>query len=380
MKIQIKNLTKRYRHKTILKDINLEFSSGELVAVLGPSGSGKTTLLRTIAGLEDFSYGNIYFDNVEVSKLKNMSEIGFVFQHYALFNNMNVFDNISFGLRMMPKKNRLSKNQITERVNELLKLIHLENLVHNYPDELSGGQRQRVALARTLAMTPRLLLLDEPFGALDLKIRRDLRRWLRGLHKKLNITTIFVTHDQEEALEVADKVVIMREGIIEQVDKPAKLYQNPANSFVYDFLGEYNKFVGVLNHNNVVSVVDNQSIMKDFTKQKWFHQNRFVHKIFKLIRLEKEDLDTKNQQKHEFVEIFVRPHDMEVVSKPLPRKEYIKAKFVYLNAVGPVYKLELERSDGSIIIAQMVKDEFEIKSFKLNDELFVRPREFTVFE
>ncbi len=237
--IEIKNITRRFGRHTVLDDVNLAVQPGELLALLGPSGSGKTTLLRLIAGLDFPDTGIIKFDKDDALGRKPKERgVGLVFQHYALFRHMTVFENIAFALRIR----RAPKPEVTERVNALLKLIQLETLAGRYPAQLSGGQRQRVALARALAIQPRVLLLDEPFGALDAVVRRDLRRWLRNLHEEMNITTLFVTHDQEEAFELADRVVIMNAGKINQQGTPIDIYREPANVFVHEFLGESNKF------------------------------------------------------------------------------------------------------------------------------------------
>ncbi len=236
--IEIRNIIRRFGQHTVLSDVNLSVQPGELLALLGPSGSGKTTLLRLIAGLDFPDAGIINFDKDDALGRKPKERgVGFVFQHYALFRHMTVFENVAFALRVR----RAPKSEVTARVNELLKLIQLETLAGRYPAQLSGGQRQRVALARALAIQPRVLLLDEPFGALDAVVRRDLRRWLRNLHEEMNITTLFVTHDQEEAFELADRVVIMNGGKIFQEGTPIDIYRAPADAFVHEFLGESNK-------------------------------------------------------------------------------------------------------------------------------------------
>ena len=242
--IEIKNLSRRFEQHLVLDDVNLTVKPGELLALLGPSGSGKTTLLRLIAGLDFPDAGIIKFDKDDaLTRKPKERNVGFVFQHYALFRHMTVFENVAFALRVR----RTPKSEITSRVNALLKLIQLETLAGRYPAQLSGGQRQRVALARALAIQPRVLLLDEPFGALDAVVRRDLRRWLRNLHEEMNITTLFVTHDQEEAFELADRVVIMNAGKIVQEGTPIDIYAAPADAFVHEFLGESNKFPCVIN-------------------------------------------------------------------------------------------------------------------------------------
>ncbi|MCQ8894973.1 sulfate ABC transporter ATP-binding protein [Limnobacter humi] len=243
MSIQVRNIHKEFGTFTALHNVNLDFHSGELVALLGPSGCGKTTLLRIIAGLEQADSGEVILDGEETSNTHVRDRnVGFVFQHYALFKHMTVFDNVAFGLRMKPRAERLNKAQIAEKVHSLLKLVQLDWLADRFPSQLSGGQRQRIALARALAVEPKVLLLDEPFGALDAKVRKELRRWLRRLHDELHITSIFVTHDQEEALEVADRVVLMNQGRVEQIGTPEAVYQHPATPFVYGFLGSANQF------------------------------------------------------------------------------------------------------------------------------------------
>lgn len=245
MSIRIQNLNKHYGATQVLHQINLTVPTGQLVALLGPSGCGKTTLLRTIAGLETASSGQILLDGAEVSRYPvNQRGIGFMFQNYALFRHMSVFDNVAFGLQVLPRSERPSKQAIHTKVMDLLALVQLAHLAHAYPSSLSGGQRQRIALARSLAVSPKLLLLDEPFGALDAKVRKELRTWLRNIHHELGITSLLVTHDQEEALAIADQIVVMNEGQIEQVGSPQQLYQCPQTAFVTEFLGDVNLFNG----------------------------------------------------------------------------------------------------------------------------------------
>lgn len=244
MSITVQNVTKNFGHFRALNNINLEINSGELVALLGPSGCGKTSLLRIIAGLEKPDTGNIIFHGEDVSGHDVRDRhVGFVFQHYALFRHMTVFDNVAFGLRMKPRSQRPTEQIIKEKVQYLLQMVQLDWLGDRYPDQLSGGQRQRIALARALAVEPKVLLLDEPFGALDAKVRKELRRWLARLHDEIHLTSVFVTHDQEEAMEVSDRIVVMNKGIIEQVGSPQDLYDQPANDFVYHFLGDSNSFI-----------------------------------------------------------------------------------------------------------------------------------------
>ncbi|CAO3436124.1 sulfate/molybdate ABC transporter ATP-binding protein [Azospirillum endophyticum] len=243
MAIQVSGITKRFNDFTALDSVDLEVKSGELLALLGPSGSGKTTLLRIMAGLESADGGGLLLNGEEALGLKPRDrQVGFVFQHYALFRHMTVFENVAFGLKVRPRGQRPGSAEIRRRVTELLELVQLSPFAGRYPAQLSGGQRQRVALARALAIEPKVLLLDEPFGALDAKVRKELRRWLRKLHDDIHITSVFVTHDQEEALELADRVVVMNQGRIEQVGTPAEVYDHPASAFVYEFLGQVNRF------------------------------------------------------------------------------------------------------------------------------------------
>ncbi|WP_409296859.1 sulfate/molybdate ABC transporter ATP-binding protein [Peribacillus sp. SCS-26] len=241
MSISIKGISKAFNKYPAVNGLSLTIPTGGFAALLGPSGSGKTTLLRLIAGLEYPDEGQIFFNGTDYTQ-KSVKErkVGFVFQHYALFKHMTIFENIAFGLRVKPRGIRPGKAEIREKVYGLLNLVQLEETAGRYPSQLSGGQRQRIALARALAVEPEILLLDEPFGALDAKVRQELRNWLRELHEKLNITTVFVTHDQEEALEMADEVVVMNGGRIEQTGSPWDVYHAPANPFVYSFLGRVN--------------------------------------------------------------------------------------------------------------------------------------------
>ena len=236
MSIEVKNIAKKFGSFVALDHISLNFPAGELTALLGPSGCGKTTLLRIIAGLEQADEGQVLLDGEDASaRHVRERQVGFVFQHYALFKHMTVFENIAFGLRVKPRHLRPSEAQIRAKVSKLLQLVQLDWLADRFPPQLSGGQRQRIALARALAVEPRVLLLDEPFGALDAKVRKELRRWLRNLHDELHVTSIFVTHDQEEALEVADQVVLLNKGRIEQIGPPDAVYNHPASPFVYGF-------------------------------------------------------------------------------------------------------------------------------------------------
>ncbi len=249
MSIEIRGVNRRFGNFAALADVNLEVRTGELLALLGPSGSGKTTLLRVIAGLESVDSGQVLFQGQDATGTHAKDRrVGFVFQHYALFRHMTVFENVAFGLRVKPRSERPSEAQIKQKVMDLLKLVQLDWLAERYPSQLSGGQRQRIALARALAVEPKVLLLDEPFGALDAKVRKELRRWLRRLHDEVHVTSVFVTHDQEEAMEVADRIVVMNEGRIEQQGTPDQVYDNPATPFVLQFLGDVNLFHGRFGH------------------------------------------------------------------------------------------------------------------------------------
>lgn len=243
MSIRVENIQKSFGTFQALDNVSLDFPTGELVALLGPSGCGKTTLLRIIAGLENADSGRVYLDGEDASDTHvRERQVGFVFQHYALFKHMTVFDNVAFGLRARPRKERPAEAVIKRKVHQLLELVQLDWAGDRFPSQLSGGQRQRIALARALAVEPRVLLLDEPFGALDAKVRKELRRWLRRLHDELHVTSVFVTHDQDEAIEVSDRIVLINQGKVEQVGSPDEVYQHPASAFVYSFLGAANRF------------------------------------------------------------------------------------------------------------------------------------------
>ena len=344
MTIKIENISKHFSGFAALENINLEIKQGELIALLGPSGSGKTTLLRIVAGLEYADSGKIFFDDQDVLKKKARERgIGFMFQHYALFKHLNVFDNIAFGLQVLPRKIRPSKEQIKNKVLDLLKKVHLEQFYNRFPAQLSGGQKQRVALARALATDPKILLLDEPFGALDAKVRKNLRRWMRQLHKEMNITSIFVTHDQAEALEMADRVVVMSNGKIEQTGTPEEIYHNPKNPFVYDFMGDYNSFDGKV---DVAGKLHFTDIINDGDKK---------------------------------VQIFSRPYEI-LISRNKEDENFTKAQLTYLNNVGSVVKLELTQDNGEIIEAEITKDECNFLSLAQNDQIFLKPRNFKVFD
>lgn len=352
MGIRIKDISKKFKTGTgdfvALNGVNLNIVTGELIALLGPSGSGKTTLLRIISGLEVGDSGEIYIDREETSQtpLKNR-RVGFVFQHYALFRHMTVFDNISFGLRMQDKTTRPDKETIRSKVMELIDLVHLSGLHNRFPSQLSGGQRQRVALARALAVDPKVLLLDEPFGALDAKVRKELRRWLRKLHDELNITTIFVTHDQEEAMELADRVVVMNKGRIEQSGTPEDIYHNPANAFVYDFLGNYNAFDGWRTGKG--------------------GECRLMGSNMNL------------PEGAERVYLFARPHDIDVAKQP-QNDEAVAARIIHINPAGPLVSVEMENARNKLLQAALTHEAFAALELKKGQTVYLVPRDMRAFD
>lgn len=320
MSIQVQNIRKQFGSFVALDDVSLDFPSGELVALLGPSGCGKTTLLRIIAGLEHADSGNVILEGTNASETHVRDRhVGFVFQHYALFRHMTVFDNIAFGLRVKPRGERPSEAEIKRKVTELLKLVQLDWLADRFPSQLSGGQRQRIALARALAVEPRVLLLDEPFGALDAKVRKELRRWLRRLHDELHITSIFVTHDQEEALEVADRVVLMNHGKVEQIGTPEAVWSAPATPFVYGFLGAVNLFHGRADSGHV------QVGEHDLP-----HQDAAIPAGAEVIA-------------------FARPHELDI-DPDLLATGGIRARITRVLAFGLTARVELERRDAAELL------------------------------
>lgn len=357
MSIEVKNIGKTFSNGFLaLKDINLNINSGELIALLGPSGSGKTTLLRIIAGLEKADQGTIFFNNEDISnKQVKDRKVGFVFQHYALFKNMTVFDNVAFGLKVMPSNQRPNRHKIEEKVLHLLKLVHLQEFADRYPNQLSGGQRQRVALARALAVEPKILLLDEPFGALDAKVRQSLRRWMRKLHDEMHITSIFVTHDQEEAMEVADKIIVMSNGKIEQQGTPEEVYNNPANSFVYDFLGNYNEFFGIEKSNGEIE-------LKDFElKEEYLNGNVNI------------------EQNSKIIHAYCRPYDLKISKDGVINRD-LTARIIHINSAGPIVKIELEDGANRTIFCEISRNDLEKEGFKKNDKIFIFPQNIRVFD
>jgi sulfate/thiosulfate transport system ATP-binding protein len=348
--IQIKEVSKSFGSFDALKDINLDIQTGELVALLGPSGSGKTSLLRIIAGLEEADQGVVLFGEEDMTHIRTTErKVGFVFQHYALFKHMTVFDNVAYGLKVRPKKERPSKKEIESKVLELLGLVKLDAFADRYPSQLSGGQRQRVALARALAVEPKVLLLDEPFGALDAKVRKELRRWLRRLHDDFHITSIFVTHDQEEALDVADRIVVMNDGRIEQIGSPEEVYDHPNSPFVYDFLGNVNLFHGRMENGKLLN----------------------VH-----LDLDAADLESGENK---LAVGYVRPHDVTIEREGIVA-EAIQATIVHIHVVGRSVQVELKRLDNDQFLeAELTKERYRELNLNVGESVFVKPNQLRVF-
>ncbi len=334
MSIEVRQLVKRFGNLTVCDHLNLDIPSGELVALLGPSGSGKTTLLRMIAGLEQPDEGSVLFHGEDATGVSvRERNVGFVFQHYALFGHMKVADNIAFGLRVRPRATRPSEAQIREKVRELLHLVQLDTLADRFPHQLSGGQRQRVALARALAVEPKVLLLDEPFGALDAKVRKELRRWLRRLHDEMHVTSVFVTHDQEEAMEVADRIVVMNQGRIEQEGSPDEVYDRPATPFVLKFLGDVNLFHRRTEAGEAVS--------------------------------------------------YVRPHELDIVTAP--QADTWSVTLAQTLTVGPNTRIEfLREDDGSLVDVELSREAWRTLQRDLSltqgSRVHLKPRRVTEFD
>ena len=341
MSINIRKVTKRFGAFAAVNGVNLDVEPGELVALLGPSGSGKTTLLRLIAGLELPDSGTILFDGDDATERSARDRrVGFVFQHYALFRHMTVFENVAFGLRVKPRRARPSEEDIRSKVTDLLEMVHLDMMAARYPSQLSGGQRQRVALARALAVEPRVLLLDEPFGALDAKVRQDLRRSLRRLHDDLGVTTVFVTHDQEEALELADRVVVMNKGSVEQVGTPQQVYDRPATAFVCSFLGDVNLF-----HSRVE------------------RGQAFIGNV---------PVDVPSMEGISATEVcvYVRPHALTLQTTPLNGHQF-RARVLHVNPAGPTVKIELMADWGKSVRVEMPQERYRALNVASGGEVFV---------
>jgi len=328
MSIELVAITKRFGDFVAVDNIDLDIATGELLALLGPSGSGKTSLLRIIAGLEAADAGTVRFHGEDATDTHARDrQVGFVFQHYALFGHMTIFENVAFGLRVRPRRQRLSEAVIRKKVNTLLELVQLDWLADRFPHQLSGGQRQRIALARALAVEPRVLLLDEPFGALDARVRQELRRWLRRLHDEVHVTSVFVTHDQEEALEVADRVVVMNHGRIEQIGTPDEDYDHPATPFVFEFLGHVNRLPAI----------------------------------------------SGNQAS------FVRAHEIAVLAQP--DDDALAARFIHSATVGPVARLEFElERDARTINVELPRDAFRALQLSPGAMAYLRPTRVRHFD
>ncbi|HKX93708.1 MAG TPA: sulfate ABC transporter ATP-binding protein [Methylibium sp.] len=332
MSIEVRNLNKRFGNTVVCDNLNLTMPAGELVALLGPSGSGKTTLLRIIAGLEVPDSGSVHFHGEDATNTHVRDrQVGFVFQHYALFGHMSIFENVAFGLRVRPKATRPPEGVIRQKVMELLKLVQLDWVADRYPHQLSGGQRQRIALARALAVEPKVLLLDEPFGALDAKVRKELRRWLRRLHDEVHVTSVFVTHDQEEAMEVADRIVVMNQGRIEQQGAPDEVYDRPATPFVLQFLGDVNLFHGRLGGGDAA---------------------------------------------------YVRPHELEILG--VPSEGSLEVTLAQALTVGPNTRVEFRRADdGSYVDVELPRADWQVLRERLalapGRRVHLRPRRVTRF-
>jgi sulfate transport system ATP-binding protein len=358
MSIEIRNVSKQFGDFHALRDVSLDIDSGELIALLGPSGCGKTTLLRIIAGLETADAGSIHFYGEDTTDVHvRERKVGFVFQHYALFRHLTVFENVAFGLRVKPRGQRPPEAEIKKKVHDLLKLVQLDWVADRYPPQLSGGQRQRIALARALAVEPKVLLLDEPFGALDAKVRKELRRWLRRLHDELHVTSIFVTHDQEEALEVADRVVVINQGRIEQSGSPQEVWDHPASPFVYSFLGDVNLFHGRA-HGGEVQV---EGLRIDAPEHSAVRDGKAL--------------------------AYVRPHEFDV-ARYVEGANGIAAVIARAIVVGPTARLELEPVEHNadnpaaartVIEVHLPAQQFQSTGLREGDKVVATPRNVRLF-
>ncbi len=356
MAIDARHVSKTFSNYQALRNVSLQVNDGELIALLGPSGSGKTTLLRIIAGLDapdSDPETAVLVDGDDITRQSmHQRRVGFVFQHYALFRHMTVFENVAFGLRVRPRRQRLPEPQLRRKVNELLELIQLVRWSSHYPSQLSGGQRQRVALARALAIEPKVLLLDEPFGALDAKVRQELRRWLRTLHSRIPVTSVLVTHDQEEALEVADRIVVLNQGRIEQAGTPDEVFHHPRSEFVVTFLGNVNLFHGRIDAGRAVfGNVAPQSA------------------------------------EGEAARVFVRPHELDIERRARDGSG-VEATIVRIQSAGPVVRVELARHDAPLepgetahapILVELPHDRYRALGLTPGETVFVKARDARVF-
>jgi sulfate transport system ATP-binding protein len=348
MSIEVRHVTKRFSSFTAVDDLSLHVPDGELMALLGPSGSGKTSLLRIIAGLERPDHGQVLFSGRDATSAQARDRrVGFVFQHYALFRHMSVFENVAFGLRVRPRATRPAESAIREKVMGLLEMVQLDWLADRRPSQLSGGQRQRVALARALAVEPRVLLLDEPFGSLDAQVRQELRRWLRRLHDEIRLTSVFVTHDQEEALEVADRVVVMNRGRIEQLGTPAEILDQPASPFVMQFMGHVNAFHGRVQAGKA-------------------HLGPLVHEYPEHPHAEERPASG-----------FARPYEVDV--DRVEGKGGFWARLRHAVPAGAVVRLELEDGQGAPLVVELPRERHAVLAPKVGEHLYLQPRALRVF-
>jgi sulfate transport system ATP-binding protein len=347
--IEVRNVTKTFGTFTAVNDVSLLVPDGELVALLGPSGSGKTSLLRIIAGLERPDRGQVLFEGQDATRRDAKDRrVGFVFQHYALFRHMSVFENVAFGLRVRPRASRPTEAAVREKVMDLLRLVQLDWLADRLPSQLSGGQRQRVALARALAVEPRVLLLDEPFGSLDAKVRQELRRWLRRLHDEIRLTSVFVTHDQEEALEVADRVVVMNQGRVEQIGSSDEIFDQPATPFVMRFMGNVNVFHG--------RVQNGKALLGPLAL----------------------DYPDHPHPESRPAAGFARPYDLDV-ERTADGGDGLWATLRHAIPAGAVVRLELEGSDGALLQVEVPRERYAAIDPRLGERLYLRPRTVRVF-
>jgi len=359
MRIELRNVRKRFGDFEAIRGVSLELGHGELVALLGPSGSGKTTLLRIIAGLELADEGEVHFDGREISAAPVRERgVGFVFQHYALFRHMTVFENVAFGLRVKPRAVRLPEARIREKVRSLLSMVQLEALEHRYPNQLSGGQRQRVALARALAIDPAVLLLDEPFGALDARVREELRQWLRRLHDEMEITSVLVTHDQVEALEVADRIVVMNEGRIEQVGSGSEVYHRPATPFVCQFIGAVNVLGAWSREGEEATAVLPEGDPALAVA---------VNGHGRAVGLRSRSL------------VYARPHEIDLTRTPTGVRR-VKASVVRVNPAGPMVRVDVVTGEGERIRIELPHERFAELDLRRGDDVWAVPRDIRAFD
>ncbi len=363
MSIAAKNICKSFGQKKVLHNVTVEAPTGSLVALLGPSGSGKTTLLRIIAGLDSPDSGSVHYSDDDITQSSARERnIGFVFQHYALFKHMTVFENVAFGLRVR----RWPEPRIRERVSELLKLVRLDELAHRYPTQLSGGQKQRIALIRSLAPQPRVMLLDEPFGALDAKIRAELRQWLRKFHDEFHVTSLFVTHDQDEAFEVSDWIVIMRDGRVEQFGRPADVFEHPASEFVMDFLGNVNK-IPVRLHNGRALLGQMEMPVKQ-TPSAGSVQNLWLG-----------NKSNNGKSQEDAGHVYVRPHELDIERQASPA-ESLPAKIMHINTAGSVVKIRLVAEQfGLLVNVDLSPERFQVLKLQIGEVVYILPKKARIF-